>query len=500
VTDNSFARRTVSLALDSAALFAPIEASILLWNAPALRSLSRWTVALFASVGVGFTLALVPALALVALPIETRARRALSGALGALVLVFAVLYARGSRADVVVTAALALAGCALVRRAIASVSPARSSRLAALALSLSIALGALGTEHALRTYGAAHGVLLSALAQVGGALRPTPALVAIASEPAPRAPVGPLRVPLVLVFTVNSLRVDAIDALPALRVLSRNAARLVDARAIGVPMDGSERSILPGWERRFDGVHDGVRFVRCAGVVSDEGGWPLNRPPPVPVDRCAREALARPGPLVLWVALDGVSPSLLTSPNAVPSYASECRRVNAAVGSVLRDAHARTPLSTAVVALASEWSTPARAAPDRFSMDDERTRSVLLLSAPGVRPGPARGAVRVDELGGALETLAFGGAEPGRSALLDLAMRRAPYGSRAVTVAGYSARGRRIERVVGVYTARYGLVLAPSRWGVSLVDLSADPSERVNLADALPDVLRSMAARAGASL
>jgi hypothetical protein len=69
-----------------------------------------------------------------------------------------------------------------------------------------------------------------------------------------------------------------------------------------------------------------------------------------------------------------------------------------------------------------------------------------------------------------------------------------------VTVAGYSTRGRRIERVVGVYSSRYSLVLAPSRWGVSLVDLAADPSERVNIADALPDVLRSMAARAGASL
>jgi hypothetical protein len=332
----------------------------------------------------------------------------------------------------------------------ASAAGAGFTRTLAAAFSVVFAVASLASRHVLRAH-LSHDTLL-----IGHPMRwlaerfPAPALLPLAErEVAPGAPTTHTH-RLVLVIELRALAPEVAMSMASAQLVARHGALFIDARRA---TEG--RSVLSAWNARFAGWSE-TRYVCC-----DQ---------PRSIESCALAALSSPDPLVLWLRTDERNPAVL----------------DRQIATVLRAAHAHTPLSSAVVALTSER------APSNSWLDDANTRALVLLSARGVTPGVVRGAIRVDELAAAIDALGSSADHP----VLALAERRMPWFDRMVVLT--ATRGSVTVR--SVHSARASLVVAPTRWGVALFDHELDPHEQVNRADLLRSTLHSMGARMGAVL
>lgn len=439
--------RAIAFAVDTAAVFAVVEAVVLLARCEALRSANGFATVLFSSMGLCVAVAALPALVASFIASEARWFRITSLACGAVASVFAVT--RGGWSAPL----FAIGAVVCFRAALAPSTQARFARNAAAVFSVAFALLALVSSHAVRSYGAARGLLLATAARAA-VLHPAP----IAPRPidVARTAAGRWIVPQALFVSVRGLSADACGALIATRVVARNAAVLVDARA-------SDADPLAPWANRFarPSEVDGVRFVRCARASTER--FASTR-------QCALDALATTGPLALALDLDAT--------------ASDSREIDGVISATLQRANQRHALARSIVAFTCGSRAPRSS--DWISPND--TRAVVLLSSPMIRPTIARGAVVAEELASAIDAVAAG--HPERSALAQLALHQRPWFDRTVRV----QRERDGQTLDAVYTARYALHVQSTRWYVALFDLDLDPRAAVNRADILPALTRSLLA------
>jgi hypothetical protein len=435
----SLRSRALAAAIDTAVVVSLVESSRLLFNVASTRTVALWSTALFASMGVAWVCAFPVSLIVCALPSPPDGvRRALRWAL-----------ALGALAALAAGLPMAFALCVLAaRRASSSAEGAGFTRALAAVFAALFAVASLASSHVLRAH-LSHDTLVIARPLRWLASRaPAPTLVTLAAarpaiDPAPRHE-------LTLVFELRALAPELAMSMDSAQLIARNGALFVDARAA---TEG--RSALSSWDRRFSAAGP-TRYVRC-----DDGR---------PLEPCALAALSSPEPLVLSVQTAQRNPAL----------------IDRQLATILRAAHARTPLSRALIAMTSERE------PSNSWLDDRNTRAVVVLSARGIARGLVRGAVRVDEVASALDAIAAGVDDP----LLALAQRRAPWFDRTVVLS--ATRGAVALR--SAHSARYSLVVAPRQWGVALFDHELDPNERVNRADVLRSVVHSMGALMGAAL
>ncbi|MBL8678455.1 MAG: hypothetical protein JNK05_04785 [Myxococcales bacterium] len=438
--------RAVAYAVDAAAAFAVLEAVLLLVRCEPLRSANGFATALFASMGVGVIGALIPSSIVAALARAARSFRGLALGAGVVVAVSA-LWAPSFAAPWLIVTALVCA-----RAAIAPLGGARFGRNAAAIFSVAFALVALVSSHAVRSYGASRGALLASVSRLA-AIAPRPALAP--PSRAATAATQPWPATNALVFSIRGLSADECASLVSVRVIARNAAVLVDARA-------SATDPLSPWADRFSNANaiPDVRFTRCARGPRDTAAS---------VTRCALDALATAGSLALAVDLFGTT--------------ADTRAIDGIVRATLQRANERAPLARSIVALSC--GSPALLQREWPSPND--ARAVVMLSAPSIRPSLARGAVLADELLPAVDALAVGA--PERSALASFALHTRPWFDRAVRVRFGDRR-----TLDAVYTARYALHVQSARWYVALFDLDADPRASINRADVLPALTRAMLA------
>jgi hypothetical protein len=445
-------RRAVACAVDAAATFAIIEAGLVLARCEAMRSANGFATILFASMGCCVPLAALPALAVATVSKGPSRARAIGLVFAAAALAMA-LATSSARAPFML---LALVGA---RAAVAPAAQARFARNAAGLFAVGFALAALASSHAARSFGASSGLVLASTSRLGTfaplwRMAASPTLTANARPS--RVPDAPWSVERAFVFSLRGISADECASLQSVRVIARNSAVLVDART-----DGGDP--LRAW--RQDSADSRTRFVRCERRA--ETRFEL-------AARCAFDAVSAEGPLALALAIDA---------RANPG---DLRAVDALIGSLLQRANERHPLSRSIVALAC-GASPTTIARDEWP-SPMATRAVVMLSAPGVRPSLARGAVLSEELGLAVSALARGRAET--SPLVQLARRERAWFDRAVRVRiGQSPRS-----LDAVYTARYALHVQSARWYVALFDLDLDPRASVNRADALPTLTRALLA------
>lgn len=448
MTQRTFAR-ALSASIDSAVALAVIEAARVLWATPELRTSAAFFSLVFAVAGIAWVCVfLVVLIVCAASNAPVAARRAL-GLASLLAAVGALLAPSLSpRAS----AALLLVGVAAARTLLSPPQPARFGRIAAAVFCVLFAPVALVGSHALRAGAIERGHFARVVLAPIAARWPAPAVVDRANPvavealaPGPRA-----TPPLTLVVELDAIAPETALAMPSARLIARNSVVFVDARRAT-----QGRSALGDWRERFEHSPASAQHARCEWASGSS------------FESCATRALSTRDPVVLWLRTSVADPL----------------RVDRALREVLRVAHARTPLSSAIVALTSQ-----RAAGDR----NASTRALVMISERSLRPSLVRGAVRVDELAQSIDGLASAQTRP----MLDLARQRVAWFDRTVTVVAE----RDGARSWSVHNARYSLVLTPSRWGVALYDHELDPSERVNRADALPGLTRSMASALGARL
>lgn len=436
--------RALATATDTACAIGVVEACRILYRVPSLRAAALWSTSMFASMGVALSCVLPVALIVCAVPAPPAKLRApLAFALG---IASAALVAMGA------SSVHGWAFAALVTAARAWASPESSAgfaRRSAAAFALLFAALTMSSSHVLRTRMLDESLVVrAALAPIAAAL-PAPAL-ARAIDGASSGAASAAHT-LTLSIELTALEPELALSMGSTQLVARNGAVLVDARR-----STSGRTASSAWEPRFRSPSSSVRYVRCA---TDDS-----------IEPCALAALADRSPLALSLRFAQRNPSA----------------IDGKLASVLRAAHARTPLSQAIVALSSE------AAPSDAWLDDRNSRALVILSARSIRPGVVRGAVRVDEVAAALDAIASHDDHP----VLALAQRRAPWFDRTVVLE--TTRGSVMVR--SAHSARYSLVVAPSRWGVALFDHELDPFERTNRADLLRTVVREMAPSVGARL
>lgn len=441
-------RRALALSLDAALALALVECAITLVRASPLRTANSASVLLFSALGVALLLTAPFALALGFVPLRARgARVALASlALASLALCW--------KTDASVT--LAVLAAVSARAALAPDSRAGFARSAASLFALSMALVSFSSSDGLRSYSAARGWLVAAVFERIAPIVPRPRL-ALAPPSARTSEEGPWTVEQVLRFDLRG-DPELCAELPTLRLVARNGAVLTDARSSvdGAPVDAP---LNPSPSRA------GAREAQC------EGGSLEARA------RCVREALGPSGPLALTVRAALVEREALAS-------------VDTLLRGTLELAHARAPLSRSIVAVSCARALEREVRPARAWWGDVRsTRALLVLSAPSIRPGLARGAVTLDELSPAIDALRAGRCE--RSELCQLARRSAPWFDRVVALQRAHGDVTRFE----AYTARYALYVVPSRWYVALYDLELDPRGEVNRADLSRDIVRALMAR-----
>lgn len=433
------ASRALAATTDVALVVALVESSRLLFNVPSTRSVAFWSSALFASMGVAFVCFFAAELIICALPSPSvSARRALRWAL-----------ALGALAALFAGRPIAFALCVLGARGWgASLERAGFTRSLGAAFSVLFAIASVGSSHVLRAHISHDTLVIGRPMRWLAARSPAPSLRPLA---APRPALEPPPAHrLVIVIELRALAPELAMSMGSAQLVARNGALFIDARRA---TEG--RSVLSAWDARFSGSSP-TRYVRCHDARS--------------IEPCALAALASRDPLVLWLRTHERNPAI----------------IDRQLATVLRAAHARTPLSSALLAMTSESE------PSGSWLDDRNTRALVLLSARGIAPGVVRGAVRVDEVAAALDAIEAGVDDP----VLALAQRRAPWFDRTVVLT--ATRGA--VSVRSAHSARASLVVAPTRWGVALFDHELDPNERVNRADVLRSVLRSMGARMGAAL
>lgn len=435
----SLRSRALAATIDAALVVALVEASRLLINVPSTRSVALWSSALFASMGVAIICLFAAGLIVCALPAPSASvRRALRWAL-----------ALGALAALFAGRPIAFALCVLGARGWgASAAGAGFTRALAAAFSALFAIASLGSSHVLRAHLSQDTLVIGPPIRWLAARAPAPSLLPLAApRPALEPPFGHA---LVIVIELRALAPELAMSMGSAQLVARNGALFIDARRA---TEG--RSALSAWDARFSGT-GATRYVRC-----DEGRS---------IEPCALAALASRDPLVLWLRTRERNPAI----------------IDRQLATVLRAAHARTPLSSALVAMTSERE------PSDSWLDDRNTRALVLLSARGISRGVVRGAIRVDEVASALDAIEARVDDP----VLALAQRRVPWFDRTVVLT--TTRGA--VSVRSAHSARASLVVAPTRWGVALFDHELDPNERVNRADVLRSVVRSMGARMGAAL
>jgi hypothetical protein len=441
--------RALAASVDSAAALAVIEAARVLWATPELRTTAAFFSLVFAIAGIAFVCVFLVVLIVCAVDSAPLAARRALGVAALLAAVGALLApSLAPHASV----ALLLVGVSAARTLLTPPQPARFGRIAAAAFCVLYAPVALVGSHSLRTGAIERGPFARAALAPIAARWPAPAVAERPARVAVEAlPTGPRATPpLTLVIELDAIAPETALAMPAARLIARNSVVFVDARRAT-----HGRSALGDWRERFDHRTAGVSHARCEWASGDS------------FESCATRALSTRDPLVLWLRASVADP----------------QRADRALREVLRVAHARTPLSSAIVALTSQ----------RATVDpNASTRALVMLSERSLRPSLVRGAVRVDELAQSIDALASARPDP----LLDLARRRVPWFDRTVIVRAE----RDGARAWSAHNGRYSLVVTPARWGVALYDHELDASERVNRADALPALTRSMATALGARL
>ncbi len=443
--------RAVTVAVDAALMLALLDASNLLFNVASLRTSAAFTALCFADAGALFVTIFPIALIVCAVPVTPRPAARVAGAAAVVCAIVTWLFAPSTLA-----AACGLIAASCVARALLSApEPARFGRSAGAVFSVLFAVIAFASSHALRSETTAHGRV------TGSILRAIAQRFAAPSVPEPTASARVRRQalatppPLLLAISLDAIAPAQALAMGSTRLIARNSALFLDARRAS-----DDGSALSARRTEF-----GLRDVLCEITA---------RPPSIATfDACVRGALSDRAPLALTVRV--------TSADAA--------RVDRALQGLLRVAHARTPLSQAIIAFAAQpsldWPAP----------DPLLDLALAMLSAPAIRPAIVRGAVRVDELGPAIDALIERGVSA-TNPVVELALGRAPWFDRTVMVRTTVAA----TRTITVHSARYSMVLTPSQWGVALYDHELDPSLRVNRADALRSLTRSMARSIGAQI
>lgn len=431
------ATRALTVAVDAALVLALCDATLAVIDAPALRSLAPWTALAFASGGL--TAAFVFPLSLVACAAPSPPR-AIARWLAVLAWVAAAVVA------VKFHGAIAAIALVVIARRLSS-EPRRAGwgRLTGAAFCAVMSVAAVLASHATRA------ALIESTSVASLVLRPIAArapwpTIAPANETAPPPAASSEAPALCLVLALDAIAPRAAISMRSTQLVARNGVALIDARRA---TEG--RGALDRWT--------GEGVVRC----SIDGEAALGA-----FDRCVTAALARSGPLQLAVRVTSESPAL----------------ADRALQSTLRAAHARTPLSSAIVALTAQAPLSSRWS------DVDNDDALVVLSAPGLRPGPARGAVRTDEVPRAIAQFASQGLRSSDPLWL-LARRATPWFDRTVRID--SERGG--VRTTALHGARTSLTVAPARWGVVLIDHDLDRGATVNRADALSAVTTAWLAR-----
>lgn len=428
---------------------------------------------------------------------------------------------------------------------------------AALALGLTLMLPAIRARHVVHAHAAHHGLLLADLLHlVHSSAEPMPAVPA-AHGAAPAGRGLDVRPRLVLLVTVDSLRHDVTQSLelPALSALRARSVELTGARSTAGYTIAAIYSLLTGqgsWRIRWKQqsfsntgstvtvqVPDTTGIPTLAGILAQHGyqtatcGVMRPQGPNSPLSRgfdkidmsiakqrnldargitadlvagCARQMISESHgqPLFLWLHyFDPHGPYSVHAGidvdegDSFDRYRGEVRFVDRHLGELLAELEQQRSWDDMLVVFTSDHGEEfGEHGGDAhvYTLYEETLRVPLLIAAPGLTPGQVDGAVSlVDVVPTVLALLQLPAPSGIDGISLVPAMRGAPLPGRPLFAE--TLRLGRSQRAV--IDGQYKLVYDSRFHTYELFDLARDPGEHRSIADALPDVLASLAARMG---